>query len=85
MSTDWLHFGGAALVVVGALLLAAGRGEAQGDNPGWFIVADREAFLRLLDLDRPELAGGQLPPRGPFKKQSVGFIRHARQSFRVVY
>lgn len=56
MPTDWLHFGGTALVLMAALLLVAGRGEAQGNDPGWLIVSDREAFLHLLDLDRPELA-----------------------------
>ncbi len=56
MAADCLHCDVLALMLMGAFLLAAGRGEAQGDDPGRFLVRDREAFLRLLDLDRPELA-----------------------------
>ncbi len=56
MLCDCLRFDMLVAVLMLACLLAASGGQAQTREPDWFIVPDREAFLRLLDLEEPELA-----------------------------
>ncbi len=79
MAADCLRFEVLAFVLMAAFMLAAGRGEAQGDDPGWFVVRDREAFLRLLDLDRPELAAvKQALDNGDVAAAGAAYMEHFR-------
>jgi len=56
MTADLLRCDLVALATLAACLWCAGRGCAQTEAPDWFVAGGREAFLRRLDLDRPELA-----------------------------
>lgn len=55
MTADLLRCDRVALMMLAACLWCTDRGCAQNEAPDWFVVADRETFLRRLDLDRPEL------------------------------
>ena len=56
MLSECLRVDTLSLALTVACLLAARAGLAQPAEADDFIVPDREAFLRLLDLSKPELA-----------------------------
>ncbi|MEA3401123.1 MAG: heparinase II/III family protein, partial [Armatimonadota bacterium] len=76
---EWLRFDVVTLALMAAFLWTAGRGHAQAEEPDWFSVPDREAFLRLLDLDRPELAAvREALEAGDAAAAGAAYVQHFR-------
>ena len=79
MPVEYLRLELLPLMLVCAFLLMAGSSEARGDDAEWSPLSDREAFLRLLDLERPELAAvKEALDAGNVEAAGAAYVEHFR-------
>jgi len=79
MPVEYLRLELLPLALTCAFLLMAGSGEVGGDDAEWSPLSDREAFLRLLDLERPELAAvREALDAGDIQAAGAAYVEHFR-------